>query len=365
VRGLIAVALVAACGSAQTVRYDPTADHAPSVIATRDIGTMRAALRGPVLDGGLWFDDVVCRKQFAMPRTIPAQELDAFAGCLAGLGLLPSPRHHELPDVGLFTYAPGIEVEAWFAVGPRGAQLVSIGFAGNEGSTAWIPSVAVEALEPLRVVGDSHPIDADVRAELDAVSKGASEEVFAWGWYKLCVDREGNVIDVGVRDAWSRIAVGGFGRALHQWKFRPFVLGGQAMPVCSLVAATYPAQAPDKLPLGVPPLEPSTVGLHASPQRVSGDPYVQPTNDLKRRIANGYELIANVRFCIDDQGNVDHADVYESTGLPDYDHRLVDAVKTWKYRPAFADGKPVRTCRDVTFMYTQQTGPRGRSSVFR
>jgi len=59
------------------------------------------------------------------------------------------------------------------------------------------------------------------------------------------------------------------------------------------------------------------------------------------------------RLAIDSTGRITHLRVLRlaysgASGAGRINAQAVDAIKTWRYPPAVADGKPAATCRDVT-----------------
>ncbi len=119
----------------------PWLDDAAARVAGADASTLRGFMHGAVSYGGLWFADPKCREQFIVPRTIGEDELDAFAGCVAGLHLTVSERSYHLYDFAIFSYPPGLEVEARISGGPHGTQLLWIGYEGSAGELATLPTV--------------------------------------------------------------------------------------------------------------------------------------------------------------------------------------------------------------------------------
>ena len=73
---------------------------------------IRKLLLGSVINGGLWFSDPACVRQFPAASKIEPDRFAAFATCLAGLKLELSQRVDALPDVVVMHYVPGIEIEA-------------------------------------------------------------------------------------------------------------------------------------------------------------------------------------------------------------------------------------------------------------
>src|SRR5207302_9059149 len=119
------------------------------------------------------------------PREVVATELSAFASCLAGLHLQPSPRRDALGDVVVMTYAPGFEIEARVTLELSGARLTWIGFEARRGDAADLPMITAPAPEALRIDGDPNgPLDAGT----GSVLLMDHEHDVAFTWLKLCLD---------------------------------------------------------------------------------------------------------------------------------------------------------------------------------
>jgi protein TonB len=94
--------------------------------------------------------------------------------------------------------------------------------------------VAAAALEPLRIAGVKEIVpDLDTKAQISADHR---ERVIAT--LKLCVDVDGSVFKV------TPLKSSGYGAydarlvaEIKNWKYRPFVVDGKAVPVCT--AATF------------------------------------------------------------------------------------------------------------------------------
>jgi protein TonB len=73
------------------------------------------------------------------------------------------------------------------------------------------------------------------------------------------------------------------------------------------------------------------------PEKISGDP--AELTEMARKA--GLSGTVTVEAVIDEQGDVVDARVIEglSMGL---DQKALDAVRTWKFKPAIAGGKPIK-----------------------
>jgi len=362
-RQLIVAAALFACGPGLTgvndyrnPRLHDFAGELASASQQHDTGTIRAMLRDSVTVAGLWFEDVSCTKQFAFPSEVKGPRLDELARCLTTLQLAVSARNDSLPDVLLFTYGPGLELEARLIETEDGPWLAWIGYVARRDMQDALPTVSASALESLRVEGDS---------QAPLAGPGAFDELavlkVAYAWMKVCIDGTGAVTGAHVREASSPRAARTFGAAIQTWKFRPFMLGTQPTPVCSMVRMFYPSEkTPDKETLPLPVPEGSGDVVNVPPamlgKRTAGKILVTPDDMDKVRIQKSRvrKLIAALHYCIDVNGHVSRVRLIRSSGLPRYDARLVKAAEGWAFPPFLDEGKPVVVCSSTHFIYTQK-----------
>ncbi|HEX5061229.1 MAG TPA: hypothetical protein VFV99_17805 [Kofleriaceae bacterium] len=360
---LVAAALLCACGpgfkGAEDYRNPRIHDFAGDLSQAsqkRDVGTIRAMLRDSVTVGGLWFEDVSCTKQFAFPSEVKGPRLDELARCLTTLQLAVSARNDQLPDVLLFTYGPGLELEARIIETQDGPWLAWIGYVARRDLQDALPTVSASALEALRIEGDS---------QAPLAGPGAFDELTvlkaAYAWMKVCIDANGVVTGAHVREASSPHAARTFGAAIQTWKFRPFMLGSQPAPVCSMVRMFYPTdKTPDRetLPLPVPegPGDVVNVPSVMLGKRTAGRINLSPDDIDKVRIQKSRvrKLIAALHYCLDVNGHVSRVRLIRSSGLPHYDDKLVKAAEGWAFAPFLDEGKPVVVCSTTHFVYTQK-----------
>jgi hypothetical protein len=294
-RGVAVLGCVIACGPGLDPHHARAVRQTNFVQAANDPSALEALLRGSVANGGLWFDDPACRKQFPGSEEIGADRLPAFARCVVGLHVQASTRDDALGGVVVMTYAPGFEIEARVLAEADGPRLVWIGFASRRAPTE-LPTITSQAFEALRLTGDRNgPLTPDVASqlEIDLVPNGHS----AFSWIKVCVDTSGAVTSAHPYETTSSKAQDAFAAAARMWTFRPFTIGGEAIPVCSMVRMTYPpTEAPtvETLPMPPPPSngthEPIVFAPGVSPKavqahRIHGDAVITPDNQAKTQIA--------------------------------------------------------------------------------
>ena len=326
---------------------------------------IRQLLLGSVTYAGLWFPDSECVTQFPVAAPIPADHLDAFAHCLATLHWQPSNRSEQLADVVVLTYPPGIEIEARVVPELSGPRITWIGFVSRRDESSAPPSITPEAFDTLRTAGDRNgPLDAAVAPTLELDHDFSKH---AYTWFQVCLDSEGKVTGIHARKETSQAAARAFADAASRWTFRPFTMGGQAIPVCSLIRMAYPADPPTAddniLPLPRPPsadvlLAKDFIELPAKVlqgHRISGQTIIQPDDQTRVAIQQRHIRAVAVMFriCLNAHGHVESIDLLHSSGFATYDRELARAIRSWVYTPYVVDDKPVQACSAVTFIYHQ------------
>ncbi len=363
-RALVLVVLLG-CGPGLAPSAQPTQKGQGIDEAIGDVAKLETMLQGSVTNGGLWFEDAACAAKFQVARELSRSELPEFARCLVGLGLKRAAREDSLGDVVVMTYGPGFEIEARVVQETEGARLAWIGFVARR-ATDVLPTISATALETLRVAGDRNgPLDHDITAVLP-VEPNARPHVT---WFKLCIDETGTVESARPYQTTSIAATKAFERAITQWRFRPFALQGQPMPVCSMVQLAHPpkdAPTPETIPLPPPPSHdrnpgsivyaPGTGQQLIEGKLIKGEKLVVPDDDTRVQIqqSSSRRLLGTFRVCIDETGHVESLLPLRSTGYARYDRRILGAMTQWEYSPYLVDGRPVPVCTGVTFIYTQR-----------
>jgi hypothetical protein len=231
-------------GSSEPQPTLETAQRFVSATSKHDIAAVRRMLGDPVSYGGLWFSDPACRTEFHETGDITGPRLDVLARCLTTLDLRTSRRRDALRDVAVLSDGPGFEIEARFLESAGPQTLSWIGYAARlEGER--MPTASASTLEALRTAGDR-----------DGPVAGLDPAVKPRVWLKVCVDALGAVTDADVRETTSTAGAKAFVAAARAWHFQPFLLEGQAVPVCAMFAMKYPAihesDEQEVLPLPLP-----------------------------------------------------------------------------------------------------------------
>jgi protein TonB len=127
---------------------------------------------------------------------------------------------------------------------------------------------------------------------------------------------------------------------------------GCTTPPCGETTTTPPPKPKHEEPVHVDPpttLSPSELRTI----RTSGDEHITPSElDRTAMVRDGRDrLIGSFKVCVSTAG-VPEPLMLRSTGYADYDRRLVDGIRTWRYRPFMVGGRAVPVCAAVTFIYT-------------
>ncbi|HTR52106.1 MAG TPA: hypothetical protein VMJ10_15440 [Kofleriaceae bacterium] len=345
-----------------------------AAINRKDVPAIRNYLHAPLDYRELWFADADCRRRFASAAQLDQGDLDAFAKCLATLHVERSTRSALGPyDIAL-TYDAGLEFEADFGFRREtGTSLHSIGFLARRGQTDASPTIMPGALESLRIAGT--PLvqpDDTARAQLDAeLPKLYRREAYAW--LKVCMDDVGRVMSAKPRAASSRKASEAFVAGLHDWRFKPFMLNGRAMPFCSLVRLSYPARDNSHEELPFEPIvetEPMLVWMdELEPLRLMGDVRIKPPPEhvtvrhdpalrylgpLEHQLDEQLAKQPHTRWlsgvfhvCIDVAGHVSSVSSHRGTGDSAYDAEIIKQISDWTYDPYLVDGNPIAVCTEA------------------
>jgi hypothetical protein len=340
--------------------------HETLLGAAGSAGELQTLFHGSVVNGGLWFDDAACASKFS-PGDVEAADQPAFAKCLAGLHLQASAREDALGDVTVLTYAPGIEVEARVVQELDGPHLSWIGYASHGPSDPLVPTITSGALESIRLTGDPNgPLDPQIAATLHLDPTPTSHAQFTW--IKVCLDQTGAILKTRGGETTSEEALAAFEAAAKAWTFKPFMLGGEAVPICSMARMAYPSgQAPKVETLPLPPA-PSRMGEREhlefaagvtvlDGKRISGTRMIHPDAETLAAIKESqrhksFRVTGSFRVCLDETGHVESVLPAISTGYANYDRELMAGMQQWIYSPYTIGGVAVPVCTHVTFYYT-------------
>jgi len=364
--GLVVAA--AACGPGLVPRDTREIGRETLASAVGDPAELRELFRDSVVDGGLWFDDATCAAEFGKGEEVPKDRLDAFATCLAGLHLQPSPREDALGDVVVLDYAPGIELEARVAPEAAGPHLSWIGYASRRPIDALVPTITPSALESIRLTGDRNgPLDPEFATKLELDPTPKSHAQFAW--LRVCVDESGAVTLADPFETTSNNVSIAFARAASQWTFKPFRIHDQPVAVCSLARMSYP---PNEGPtVETLPLPPAPSRSHKNPlvfvdgakesqlhegHRISGNKMIAPDDPTKTKIQRSKvdRVTASFRICLDENGVPESVLPLKSSGYAEYDAKITYFLNQWRYEPYAIDRIPVPVCTQVNFIYSQR-----------
>jgi hypothetical protein len=113
-----------------------------------------------------------------------------------------------------------------------------------------------------------------------------------------------------------------------------------------------PPPPPPPGPAGRPQIVPQ-VQLEA--QRISGEKQVVPDAATRAEITKSgkNQIVGSFKMCLSAAGAVSEVTKMKSTGFPRYDKAIIDAMRSWKYRPFMVHGVATPVCSAVTFIYKQ------------
>jgi len=354
--------LLVACGPG--VQRRDTRMIGREALAGAGADRLEELMRDEVTNGGIWFDDAECAKQFGVAGPVLRAEVPAFAKCVAKLGMTASKRESALGDVVIMEYAPGIELEVRVVQSNQGPWLTWIGYATRTSGDLDVPTITKDALERLRLAGDPNgPLDPTVASELVEKADGA------FSWIKVCIDSTGAVTRTESYETTSDKAGTAFAAAAAQWKFRPFVTRGKPMAACSLARMVFPpgkAEPIETLPMPPPPSQSKKRPIVLAKgskllegKRIAGERAIIPDDMTRQAMAEAMvsKVVGTFRICLDETGHPESVMPMRSTTFAEYDAKILAAMRQWVYSPYQIDDVPVPVCTTVTFIYTQNAGP--------
>jgi TonB family protein len=143
-------------------------------------------------------------------------------------------------------------------------------------------------------------------------------------------------------------------------------------PVAAPVAAPTPAPAPAAItavqpkPTNEMPRPAVAAPMPAAPAqniapslftslRASGSA-IEPPETVQTQMMHEEKTktSAVIKVCIDGSGSVTSSSTAKSSGYQEYDRRLMDGVKSWRYRPYMVNGKATPACSAVVFAFKLQ-----------
>ncbi|HEX7843186.1 MAG TPA: hypothetical protein VF469_37200 [Kofleriaceae bacterium] len=306
---------------------------------------------------GLWFDSPDCAKQFSGEVTLTAGAHPAFLACVSSHGLRFDPRASADRSAAL-VYDPGVVLTVDLVDGAI-ARITGLQPSWQGANAASISPVALAS----HLVAGTHAVEPD-RAVREALA--ASPDPVAAVYLHVCVDATGKLEEARVvksahgNDSYAR----GVEAAAAAWRFKPFEVGGKAVPVCADDVFVYPA---DRWRSAV--FERSSIGLPANgslvPQnvappaleshRIVGEKNIVPDDQTKNLISalGRNKLVGSFKLCITTEGQVASVVMLKSTGFSSYDQKIEREIHRWLYSPFVFDGRPTPVCTAVTFIYSQ------------
>ena len=372
VRALALVAILVPALAAADVETDTTRAAAALAAGVRahDIRAIGRLFGSTFTNGGVWFADAACAREFAEPSDVSGKRVALFVRCLAKHRVQLSTRVSSRRDGAVLTVEPGIEIELSF----RGSQVAWIGHPLHDAIGAIVPTLTAQAFEALRTHGTTSVDHALTATGLELPPGGSTS-----AWIKICLDAQGAKSSVTAHGVPSTAVGDAFLHAIDDWTFRPFELRGAAIPICSLSLLTYPAdKAPaiETLPvtsmpasqtraydlvdlvdieLGLgppPPPSPQSVAPNALERlRITGTRDIQPDAATRAEMigAGRLSVLATIKLCVNARGRVMSSTLQKASGFPAYDQKILRETGRWSYRPYLIARSPVDVCSGVSF----------------
>ena len=127
--------------------------------------------------------------------------------------------------------------------------------------------------------------------------------------------------------------------------------------------APEPAPAPPPPPVAAPPPTPEVVAPQVvtpsalDANRISGSKNIPPDSSTMDAIARSgkAQVQASYKVCVGVDGTLTAITLLKSTGFPDYDAKIQNAVRgEWRYRPFLINGRATPVCTALKFIYAQK-----------
>jgi hypothetical protein len=346
VQRTVGLLIITACtGVSSLPRRDLGVEQVSRVAETADAAGFASMFSPSLVLGGLWFPDAECQRRFGGAGPVDKAQHVALGRCLASLHLERDNRKSFFPDIGMFVYEPGIEIEIAFTGNRTNPTIRWIGFTARWDESDSLPTVTPALLQAHQ--SSSEALGANDIAELDR-ELAAHKLTLLIEWFKVCIDADGKLTSVTSRGGSTLGSREVFGRQIKSWELRPVELGGRPTPVCSVVKFSHPAgkaSADLWLPMPATHTRLPVILIATLGDPIEGDKYASPyvLVDFMRR-AGIDDVIATAAFCIDEQGKVNSVLVTRTTGFPQADLAFARTVARRRYRPYVFGGTARAVC---------------------
>jgi len=135
----------------------------------------------------------------------------------------------------------------------------------------------------------------------------------------------------------------------------PLDTGSCTGPACGPPSAP-PAEKPPVVE--VPPIiiEKPPIVPPSTLRRLSGETAIAPSDVIKTQmLREGHRrVVGSFKICLSEAGRVTSIGAVGSTKYPEYDQRLMTAMRGWVYAPYLIQGRPAPVCSAVSFVYTME-----------
>ncbi len=90
-------------------------------------------------------------------------------------------------------------------------------------------------------------------------------------------------------------------------------------------------------------------------QRIRGNKHIHPDEATKMHMQRDGEnrIVSKFTMCLTASGDIASIKLSKSSGYAEYDHKIQQTMREWKYRPYLSNGTPTPICSQVTFIYEQ------------
>lgn len=117
----------------------------------------------------------------------------------------------------------------------------------------------------------------------------------------------------------------------------------------AVTEATANAGPPSSATIKPKTVMPSTL----EEKRIAGEAHIWPDAATKQgmRLYDQKQVIAVFKLCVGTDGRVFSLNILKSSGYPEYDRKLRDNMRKWRYRPFVINGNATPVCTSQTFIY--------------
>ncbi len=126
---------------------------------------------------------------------------------------------------------------------------------------------------------------------------------------------------------------------------------------CCVLLACGPSAKGQDLREPSPQVAPAAMGAvevasaEIEPSRIAGETSIRPADLDLVDVPVGTRAHGRFQLCLDPTGKPTSVAVTNTTGIANYDRKIVDRMWNWAFSPILVDGKAARVCTQVAFLY--------------